>query len=232
MGSLRDIARLVVPKGVRRFVRSQYYGVFLRRGMRGLLSLSDPLDPPPSVMRDLVKGWGNPSMSAWEEFIRAFLGCVRETDGPILECGSGLSTVLLGVAAARTARRVYSLEHSPVWAERVRGVLRRYGIANVDILVSDLRGYGQFSWYDPPLGSLPGDFSLVVCDGPPGDTAGGRYGLLPVMRSRLKAGCIILLDDAHRPAEKEIAARWARELGTSFAIGGAEKPYAKLRVPS
>lgn len=232
MGLLRSVARAVVPKRMRGFVRSRYYGIFLRRGMRTLLSMKNPFDPPPSVLRDLVKGWGNPSMSVLDEFIRAFLGCMRETDGPILECGSGLSTVLIGVAAARSGRRLFSLEHSPAWAERVSGVLRRYGIESVDIFVSGLRRYGEFSWYDPPLGSLPSDFSLVVCDGPPWDTPGGRYGLLPVMRSHLRAGCIILLDDAHRPAEKEIAVRWAQELGTAFTIEGTGKPYAKLRVPS
>jgi len=170
-------------------------------------------------------------MSAWEDFIRAFLGCARETEGPILECGSGLSTVLLGIVAARTGSRVYSLEHNAIWADRARRVLRACGIASVEILVGDLRSYGAYTWYDPPLDVLPKDFSLVVCDGPPGDTPGGRYGLLPVMRSHLKPGCIILLDDAHRTGEREIAEQWARELGTSFAIEGFDKKFARLSVP-
>ena len=231
MGTVRDFARLVVPKRARRFVRAQFEAVLLRRGMSRLLALPDPSDPPPRVIRDLVGGWGNRSMSAWEDFIRAFLGYARETDGSILECGSGLSTVLLGLVAERTGRKVYSLEHDPVWADRARRVLRRYRIAGVEILVSDLRSYGAYSWYDPPLDILPKDFSLVVCDGPPWDTPGGRYGLLPVMRSHLKPGCIILLDDANRAGEREIAERWARELATSFAIEGSNKMFARLSVP-
>jgi len=170
-------------------------------------------------------------MSAWEDFIRAFLRYARETEGPILECGSGLSTVLLGLVAERTGKKVYALEHNPIWAEKAGRVLRTYRIAGAEILVSALRSYGAYSWYDPPLDLLPQDFSLVVCDGPPGGTPGGRYGLVPVMRARLRAGCVILLDDAHRSDEKEIAARWARELGTSFVIEGSDKLFARLSVP-
>jgi predicted O-methyltransferase YrrM len=228
---MRDFARIVIPKGPRRFIRARYEAVFLRRGMSRLLALNDPSDPPPRVLRDLARGWGNRSMSAWEDFIRAFLGCARETEGSILECGSGLSTVFLGIVAARTGSSVYSLEHNAIWADRARRVLRACGIASVEILVGDLRSYGAYTWYDPPLDVLPKDFSLVVCDGPPGDTPGGRYGLLPVMRSRLKPCCIILLDDAHRTGEREIAERWARELGTSFAIEGSDKMFARLSVP-
>jgi predicted O-methyltransferase YrrM len=199
--------------------------------MKRLLALGDPADPPPAVLKDLMHGWGNVFMAAQEDFIRASLACARETDGPILECGSGLSTVLLGVVADRTGATVYSLEHQAVWAQRVSRVLRRYGIASVELFVSDLRGYGAYSWYDPPVDHLPEDVSLVVCDGPPGTTRGGRYGLLPVMRSRLRPGCVILLDDAQRPDEREIAARWARELGTDFAIEGSGKMFARLTVP-
>ena len=83
----------------------------------------------------------------------------------------------------------------------------------------------------PPLAEMPGQFAMVVCDGPPGTTPGGRYGLLPVMGSSLAPGCQILLDDAAREDEKIIAARWAAHLGTEFVFHGTVKPYAELIVP-
>jgi hypothetical protein len=43
-----------------------------------------------------------------------------------------------------------------------------------------------------------------VCDGPKGTTRGGRYGLAPVMKDRLAPGCIVLLDDTSREAERAI----------------------------
>jgi len=219
-------------KRARNFARDQYNGVVFRRWMKRLLVLDDPADPPERVIQGLVAGWGNRKMSALEDFISAALLHARQTDGPILECGSGLSTVLLGLAADRAGRRLFSLENDSFWAEKVRGILRRYGISSVEVLASELRSYGAYSWYDPPFDALPKDFSLVVCDGPQGTTPGGRYGLLPLMRAHLRPGCIILLDDAHRPAEREIGARWARELGTSFTIEGSKKPLIRLAVPT
>ncbi len=73
---------------------------------------------------------------------------------------------------------------------------------------------------------------MVVCDGPPGGskTPGGRYGLLPVMKPHLKPGCIVLLDDTGRAAEKKIIARWAEEMGTSYRIEGVKKPFGIVSV--
>jgi hypothetical protein len=79
---------------------------------------------------------------------------------------------------------------------------------------------------------MPGRFALVVCDGPPYDTKGGRYGLVPRMRERLQPGCVILLDDAYREQERAIARRWKAELGASFTILGATKPYIEMVVRS
>jgi hypothetical protein len=77
---------------------------------------------------------------------------------------------------------------------------------------------------------MPGVFDLVICDGPPGTTKGGRYGLVPIMRERLKPGCAILLDDAGREQERAIADRWKTELGASFEICGSSKPYIKMTI--
>lgn len=91
-----------------------------------------------------------------------------------------------------------------------------------------LASYGDYTWYVPPLEQMPSGFGLVICDGPPGDTLGGRYGMLPVMKTRLARHCVILLDDVQRPAEREVAERWARELGTTYRSVGMEKPFAVL----
>ena len=77
---------------------------------------------------------------------------------------------------------------------------------------------------------MPDDFSMVICDGPPGDTRGGRYGLLPIMKEKLSSKCIILLDDADRVSEQEVAARWSKELNIDFESLGSRKPYIKIRV--
>jgi hypothetical protein len=108
---------------------------------------------------------------------------------------------------------VWSLENSAEWLKKVQSVLDRNGLSNVHPLFSPLRNYGDFDWYDPPVEKLPEEFALVVCDGPPGTTKGGRYGLLPVMGSRLSADSLVLLDDTDRPEERQIMERWKTESG-------------------
>ena len=77
-------------------------------------------------------------------------------------------------------------------------------------------------------GSAIEPYPLAACDGPPGKTLGGRYGLLPVLGDRLPAGSVILLDDATRSGEAEVLRRWTTEArmevsmresaGGSFAV--------------
>lgn len=180
----------------------------------------------------LIYGWGNEPWSASEEYLMGCLEAARGASGPILECGSGLSTLLVGVVAQRLGNTVWSLEHDDRMSRRVEEQLARFGITSVRVCCSPLHDYGEFSWYRPPMSALPGGFAIVICDGPPGSTPGGRVGLLPLMRSRLAPGCIVLLDDAEREREREIAAAWAAELHTEPRLHGTSHPYFEIRVPA
>ncbi len=182
------------------------------------------------MLRDLIYGWGNEVYSGSEEYLRACLEVGWKAKGPILECGSGLSTILLGTAAKRTSNVVYTLEHDAMWGEKVKSCLRRYRIDSVRIHVDALHDYGEFCWYTPPSGGIPHGISAVICDGPPGDTRGGRVGLVPVMKSRLSGDCVILLDDACRVEEQAALRRWAAELGAQYQIIGSVRPYARLTM--
>lgn len=184
-----------------------------------------------AVIGDLVAGWGN-DWSAQREFLHACLEEAWVAKGPILECGSGLSTLLLGVVAQRRGLAHRVLEHAPEWAARVERELRRYGLGSTQLDVGPLKDYGDFGWYDPQRASLPATFALVVCDGPPGDTKGGRYGLVPVLGERLAPGCVILLDDAGRTQELAIARRWESELGGTLEVLGAIRPHARITASS
>ncbi|HET9473606.1 MAG TPA: class I SAM-dependent methyltransferase, partial [Steroidobacteraceae bacterium] len=161
----------------------------------------------------------------------ACLEHVRDADGPILECGSGLSTILIGTVAQASGNKVLSLEHEPRYAVKVQHYLDKYHLTSVKLCVAPLSTYGDFDWYTPPsFDSIPEKFSVVVCDGPPGTTRGGRYGLVPVMLEKLRPDCTILLDDGAREGERETADRWAKLLGGVPEIIGTEKPYVRLKV--
>jgi len=203
------------------------------RAMRRFLRAIDESDRSfdPELLSELVRGWGNSSWSAQFEFLDASLKEARSTPGPILECGSGLSTLLLGAVAQARGMRMWALEHDPTWANRVQSYLHKYRIYSVTVSLAPIRSYGDFDWYSlASLQTLPGKISLVICDGPPGGTRGGRYGLVPVMMDKLSADCTILLDDAAREEERAIADRWGRMLAAPVELIGSEKPFIRLKA--
>jgi len=192
------------------------------------------LEIPPSNRRlqQLIYGWNNDGWSASVEFMHEMIRCASQVRGPILDCGSGLSTLLLGLVAERSGATVWSLEHHAFWAERIVASLSRHNLHRVHVCHAPLRSFGDFDWYDVYAAALPTDIALVICDGPPQDTRGGRYGLLPIMRAHLAPGCVILLDDAARPPERRVLDQWARELGTTYRVAPGAKPFAHLVVPA
>jgi hypothetical protein len=237
MSVLRTFARTVLPRPAHRVLKATYQRYVLNHAVRQLAgAISREDDLPAGLWSDLVYGWGN-DYAAYPEYLKTVLRHAQNVDGPILEYGSGLSTLLLGLVADKRGLEVWSLEHIPVWAEKIHTELKSWWITNVHLCAARLQDYGTYVWYHFPWECLPTDFSLVVCDGPPADTPGGRYGLVPVMRSRLKAGCTILLDDANRAPERAILARWAQDLETtpsvfaSDAASKSNKRYATLIVP-
>lgn len=229
MTNLRATVKSLIPNPLKRYVRDTHRDFVFRRAMKAFSRAPDACARPgDSTLVDLVYGWGNQEFSAEDEYLAACIRYALQTDGAILECGSGLSTILIGVIAKRRGKTHWALEHEAEWATRVQAVLRQYGLETV-LCKTTLKDYGPFSWYDVSTASMPA-FRLVICDGPPGDTKGGRFGLLPVMRERLEPGAIILLDDAGRPQEREIADRWQTELRGACELLGATKPYIKLTV--
>lgn len=176
----------------------------LRRGP------ADELELTPANARRLSWAWGN-SYAASPAFLTKVAELAAATDGPILECGSGLTTVVAGHIAGRRAITLITLEHSKKWARRVRRYLRVAGAAHVEYRVADLRAHGAWDWYDP--GPLPENIRLVICDGPPSGTRGGRYGLMPAVAESSAPALTILFDDYGRDGEREIVSRWEREFG-------------------
>jgi predicted O-methyltransferase YrrM len=233
-----EMPALRLPYRVKeKLTRTHRYLVF-ERAIRRLMkrrSADELVDS--SLLSDLSYGWGNVDYAAPSGFITSCLQQLRKTDGPILECGSGLSTILLGAVGARFGLQLWSLEHDLTWARRVASVIRRYKLDNIRLCVTPLKDYGPFTWYAPPKEDLPSEFSFIVCDGPPGETPGGRYGLLPRMRKRLRSGSVIVLDDLTRPAEQEVLRRWTIELGsakptvTRDLTENPERAFGTLVVP-
>lgn len=207
-----------IPKEVKQPIRDLLLRRRLNNAIREIGSLNAGQVPDRRLLAELIEGWSNDGYVANIDYLEEVATRTIETRGNILECGSGITTVLMGLLCRKLNTEVWSLENSAEWKNRIMSVLETNGILSAHVCYSPLVDCGEFDWYDPPLTQLPSEFSLVICDGPPGATKGGRYGLLPVMRERLPSGAKILLDDAGRPAETEMMRRWEREAGFETTI--------------
>jgi hypothetical protein len=203
----------LVPAGVKRAARQALLEQALRRAVRRIAELPEGEVPSRALLADLLTAWSNDGFAADLDYLEEVARRAASVEGPVLECGSGLTTLLAGLLAGRRGFETWSLEHHPEWHARVGAALEGHNVPRARLALAPLKSYGDFSWYDPPLAEMPDAFRLVVCDGPPWTTPGGRYGLLPVMHGRLPAGSLVLLDDANRPDEQEALRRWSEEYG-------------------
>lgn len=220
--------RRLAPAPLKRAVKKRLLERKLKRAVARVRSL--PLGQVPTIgmLRELQAGWSNEGYAARTDYLEEVAKIAATTSSPILECGSGLTTILVGLLAGRRGVRTYSLEHTQEWRARINATLERLQIPQVQVSLAPLREYDGYAWYDPPLAELPQEFGLVICDGPPGTTDGGRYGLMPVLGARFPPGSVILLDDTERASELEVLHRWAAE--TKINTSTRETPTGSFAV--
>jgi predicted O-methyltransferase YrrM len=150
---------------------------------------------------------------------------VAKRPGAIVECGSGLSTIVI----ARLLRELdcgslHSLEHDLAWAERTRSLLAAEGLDRAEVLAAPLEPHplaGEAGgWYDrDALASLPVAIDLLLIDGPPAgdpELRRNRHPALDELGPLLAPGATIILDDAGRPGEAAAIELWTRRFGLRF----------------
>ncbi|SDD86059.1 class I SAM-dependent methyltransferase [Glycomyces harbinensis] len=166
-------------------------------------------DGPLPRMRDFAAG---------PEIVRfLFDEVVARGGAQVLECGSGTTTVVLAHAMRSLgAGHVTALEHEPHYAAQTRADIADRGLGEwatvVDAPLTDVHLNGEaWRWYDT-ADLADGEVDLLLVDGPPQKTGPqARYPALPVLAPRLAKGALVVLDDADRPDERAITARWAAE---------------------
>jgi len=134
----------------------------------------------------------------------------------VVECGSGVSTLWMALAIRHHGLdcRIVSLDHDPLFAEETRRNLRKHGVEGIaEVRVAPLTGTGleghDTDWYDRTALAGLTDIGLLFVDGPPESTGPlVRYPAVPLMRDLLGPTASVILDDAVRPAEREIVTRW------------------------
>jgi len=152
------------------------------------------------------------SLYAADPFSLALMvGLARKCTGPIIETGSGMSSVLM---AAVTGQQIYSLEHLEHYAGQTHGWAKDAGVSGLNICFAPAT---DELWYDVEKFELPNRFSLGFCDGPP-RLYGTRMRFFETFGDRCT---VIVADDVKSDlgyARK--VQEWAAANGRSFTMLG------------
>jgi predicted O-methyltransferase YrrM len=134
----------------------------------------------------------------------------------VLECGSGLSTLLVGYALEKLGEgQVLSMEHLANWSDMTRtrieqhGLQRHAAVFHAPLEEIEISGMRRWKWYTPNCWVDWKQIDLLIIDGPPAwKDEFARYPALPLLWNYLGDGAVIFLDDTRRPGEKAVIAEW------------------------
>ena len=148
----------------------------------------------------------------------------QEEPCTILECGSGVSTIVFAKYFAErqglTHKRfqIISLEQNLDWIERISAQLKWLDLAAyVKILHAPLSDQGAYFISDDELGqALNGELADWIFIDAPSGPPGCRRQTLPMLEPFCRPGARWLLDDAFRDGELDFLRQWRER----FAVAG------------
>lgn len=163
---------------------------------------------------EIAEWWQNREWAAGVGMATACLLLSKRVKGQVLECGSGLTTLIMAINGAE----VHSLEHDPIWADRTKSALKTLGLT-ANVHYSPIRDHGAYRWYEswPKLEKI----DLLVCDGPP--RLIGREGLA-LIEDQL-SGAVMVWDDATSVGTMGMIDRWEKKTGRRFIVMNGDRPY-------
>lgn len=148
--------------------------------------------------------------AAAPETLAACTMLARAAKGPIIEAGSGLSTVLM--AAANPEQEVFCLEHVDYFGDLLHGLAREAAVSNITLVRCRMRD----DWYDLGRIPLPDRFAFGFCDGPP-RAHRSRMRFFETFGERCTQ---LAADDADDPAYADMIRAWAAAHGRRVVIEG------------
>ncbi|WP_448581027.1 class I SAM-dependent methyltransferase [Thermaurantiacus sp.] len=179
-----------------------------------------------------------PALGSWKAdafFLRLVAEHVRsEQPQSVVELGAGTTSLVAGRALQLWGggSLVSFDQHAPFVAE-TRDWLARLGIP-ADLRVAPLGppppGWPG-AWYQ--LANVPERIDLLLVDGPPWTVHPFARGAAETLFDRIPVGGVVMLDDAARPGERVVAARWKRHWpGFRFrhVAGGTKGALVGMRV--
>lgn len=192
---VRRIAKAQSDAAWEHYRQGEFYAQLLR-----LLDLSAPI----------------PSTRSWAASPDVLLTLFEVTKSAhpsrILDLGSGMSTLVLAKSAPEA--KIISIDNSEEFAAKTRKLLQSHGVTNVDLRVATLTPHlSGVEWYDLSQLADISNIDLLFIDGPPGSkNPKARHPALAECIAKLNPQAIVVIDDAGRDGEKDLAHEFAKAL--------------------
>ena len=192
---VRRIAKAQSDAAWQHYRQSEFYAQLLR-----LLNLSAPI----------------PSTRSWAASPDVLLTLLElsqsSTPARILDLGSGMSTLVLAKSASQAT--IISIDNSAEFAGKTKKMLETHGVTNVDLRVAPLTPHRSgVEWYDLSKFEDISDIDLLFVDGPPGSkNPKARHPAIAECVAKLSPRAIVVIDDAGRDGEKNMAHEFAKAL--------------------
>jgi hypothetical protein len=188
--------------------------------LKDKLALLDRLELP----HDALPHLGSWKADTW--FLWRIVDAIeRLRPQTVVELGCGASSLVIARALERNGRgRLVSYDQDPDFVVQTGEWLAGHDLsASIHLapIVEDPTSWSH-CWYD--LSSIPAQIDLLVIDGPPWSLNPFCRGRAEILFERIAPGGMVLLDDALRPGERVVAARWRRRWPNfRFRLGNGAK---------
>ena len=183
-------------------------------------------------LTDLWRLWGDNLPASRVPYIRTCIVEAARCPGPILQCGSGLSSILIGILchqASAPTKHLWILEHDPHWGSVVRSWLEQYEISKAHVISAPVDQFDGFVWYVLDAKRLPANFALVLCDATSALPSSAR-GVVERVYDHLDHRCVILARNAKRPRDLKNLADWAKSRRAPIVVQDGAEPYVKIAL--
>lgn len=220
------LLKKLIPPSQRDAIRSKLTDWNLRRALQPLIA-NGRFTPEQLVA--FRSAWSNDGFSADVAYLEETIRLIEKHGGPVLECGTGATSLISGILGERYGFDTYCLEQDRTWALLAQHALDYHEIGRVHILDTPLRSYGPYAWYDTEGLQLPKHFGVILCDGPFVDRSRGdaiynswRYGVLPFLRRTGSTFDALLLDDVNDKRADNVLQRWITDWNTRHDVISSE----------
>ncbi len=220
------LLKMLIPPSGRVAIRSKLADWNLHRAIQPLIATGRFTSEQLVTFRS---AWSNEGFSADVGYLAETIRLIEKHRGPVLECGTGATTIISGILGERYGFDTYCLEQDRSWSLAARHALEYHNIRRVHILDTPLQSYGRYAWYNTAGLDLPKHFGVILCDGPFVDRSRGdaiydswRYGVLPFLHRTDTTFDALLLDDVNDNRAPNVLQRWIADWNTRHHVISSE----------